>query len=48
MVSLLVATDVGEGSHSRSVGLSSANAVGALDGRPLAELEWLDPGIGGD
>jgi hypothetical protein len=33
MVSLLVATDIGEGLHSRSVGLSSANAEGALDGR---------------
>jgi hypothetical protein len=45
MVSLLVATDVGEGLHSRLVGLSSANADGALDGAPL---EWLSPGIGGD
>jgi hypothetical protein len=49
MVSLLVATDVGEGLHSRLVGLSSANADGALDGAPpLVELEWLSPGIGGD
>jgi len=34
MVSLLVATDVGEGLHSRLVGLSRANAGNALDGRP--------------
>jgi hypothetical protein len=33
MVSLLVASDVGEGLHSRFVGLSSANANGSLDGR---------------
>jgi len=33
MVSLLVASDVGEGLHSRFVGLSSANANGPLDGR---------------
>src|SRR5258705_8039993 len=33
IVSLLVARDVGEGLHSRFVGLSSANANGSLDGR---------------
>jgi hypothetical protein len=33
MVSLLVASDVGEGLHSRFVGRSSANANGSLDGR---------------
>src|SRR5260370_37856788 len=33
MVSLLVASDVGEGLHRRFVGLSSANVEGALEGR---------------
>jgi hypothetical protein len=33
MVSLLVASDVGEGLHRRFVGLSSANANRSLDGR---------------
>jgi hypothetical protein len=33
MVSLLVASDVGEGLHRRFVGLSSANANGSLDWR---------------
>jgi hypothetical protein len=33
MVFLLVASDVGEGLHSRFVGLSSANANGSIDGQ---------------
>src|SRR5216683_7074854 len=38
MVSLLVASDVGEGLHRRFVGLSSANANGSLVGRKQSHV----------
>jgi hypothetical protein len=38
MVSLLVASDVGEGLHRRFVGLSSATANGSLDGRKQSHV----------
>jgi hypothetical protein len=47
MVSLLVATDVGEGLHSRLVGLSRANAEKRSMGARPREPEWLGLGIGG-